>query len=176
MLDQVNYQEFYDDEAYLLKVGEEFRKSGKLDTADFYMLLAWKADRAKNYHRERLKNIAGDFPAAVARLAADVFKAPDGKSRLEILMTKWAFYIPTATAILTIFYPDEFTVYDTVVCHELSYPYRPDRHFSEKLWTDYQAYKSAVIDNTPGELTLRDKDRYLIGKAYWKEVQRSCLK
>ena len=34
-------------------------------------------------------------------------------------MTKWAFRLPTASAILTVLYPDVFTVYDRRVCKVL---------------------------------------------------------
>ena len=52
--------------------------------------------------------------------------------------------------------------------------YHPDRYFSAKLWSDYQAYKQAVIKAAPSGLSLRDKDRYLNRRPYRKAVETDC--
>jgi len=167
MEDKIDYRKFYDDEQYLLDVGQAFRKGEPLDAVDFYMMLVWKANRAKNYHRERLKRISGKaFKEAVSMIASGLRDRSEAADRLELLMREWGFALPTATAILTLLYPDEFTVYDVLVCNELGWIYRPYLSFSSKLWSDYLAYKRAVIEATPADLSLRDKDRFLIGRAY----------
>ena len=143
--DDIDYRIFYDDETYLLDVGQRFRESGTLDPVDFYMMLAWKANRAKNYHRERLKRLSkSSFEYAVSQIAAELHGCSGLRAKLEILMVAWGFALPTATAVLTLLYPDDFTVYDVLVCGELQWDYHPDRYFSPKLWSDYQAYKQAV--------------------------------
>ena len=38
---------------------------------------------------------------------------------MRILIEDWAFRLPMASAILTVLYPDSFTVYDIRVCSEL---------------------------------------------------------
>jgi hypothetical protein len=48
---------------------------------------------------------------------------------------------------------DDFTVYDVLVCGELQWDYHPDRYFSAKLWSDYQAYTQAVIKAAPADLS-----------------------
>jgi len=118
MHDSIDYLQFYDDERYLLGVGDHFRKTGKLEAADLYMLFAWKANRAKNYHKNRLKKRAcsGSFAGAVSEIAVTLHSTPGQKERHQLLMGKWGFALPTATAILTILYPNEFTVYDYRVC------------------------------------------------------------
>lgn len=175
MSDDIDYRIFYDDETYLLDVGQRFRESGTLDPVDFYMMLAWKANRAKNYHRERLKRLSkSSFEYAVSQIAAELHGCSRLREKLEILMVAWEFALPTATAVLTLLYPDDFTVYDVLVCRELQWDYHPDRYFSAKLWSDYQAYKEAVIKAAPSDLSLRDKDRYLIGRAYRKAVETDC--
>lgn len=37
-----------------------------------------------------------------------------------MLVKKWEFFLPTAAAILTILYPDEFAIFDWRVCDELN--------------------------------------------------------
>jgi len=173
MDEKVDYLKFYDDEQYLLGVGEAFRQSGHLEAVDFYMMLVWKANRAKNYHRKRLERLSeASFKDAVAQIASTLHSQSDPHDRLEHLMAHWGFALPTATAILTLLYPHEFTVYDILVCQELEWKYKPYLSFSPKLWSYYQAYKQRVIDVTPADLSLRDKDRFLIGRAYRKDVEQ----
>jgi hypothetical protein len=169
---------FYDSEDYLLgEVGPAFRETGNLDSADFYTILIWKAERAKNRHKKRLMEIAkGSFQDAVADIAKQLWEAPDGRHRLEILMNRWWFLLPTASAILTILYPEEFTVFDWRVCDELKYNYQPwcSRGFSDALWDQYEGFKRAVIEHTPPDISLRCKDRFLIGRSTRKSIEEDC--
>lgn len=170
MDDQQNYLDYYDNETYLLRVGDGFRRTGKIEPADFYMILVWKANRAKNYHRDRLKDIAGsNFATAVSTMAFDLFCATEKKQRLEVLLEKWKFALPTASAILTILYPDDFTVYDYRVCREIGRAYR-----NWLGWIEYEQFEESVIDAAPKELKLRDKDRFLIGRSIRKDIERDC--
>jgi hypothetical protein len=44
--------------------------------------------------------------------------------------------------------------------------------FSEALWNHYQAFKQTVIGLTPSHLSLRDKDRLLIGRSTRKSIEK----
>jgi hypothetical protein len=175
MTDQIDYGKYYDDEKYLLdEVGQCFRMTGKLEPADFYTILIWKAERAKNRHRKRLKEIAGcSFKEAVHDIASELHASADCRRRLEVLMKRWGFLLPTASAILTILYPDEFTVYDWRVCQELGCEYGPwcSRGYSDVLWSHYESFRQAVIDQTPSHLSLRDKDRFLTGRSIRRTIE-----
>jgi hypothetical protein len=176
-MNSLDYRKFYDDETYLLdEVSPHFRNTGELEAPDFYMLLSWKANRAKNYHRDRMKDKAGSFQGAVSAIASELHSNTGCKQKLQVLMSKWGFYIPTATAILTILYPDDFTVYDKNVCKEVQCPYTPWREFSDHLWTQYETFKAAVIQNTPANFSLRDKDRFLTGRFLRREAELDCAK
>ena len=172
------YLKFYDDEAYLLDVvGPRFLQTGELTAPDFYMLLVWKANRAKNFHRARLKSLvpSGVFQDAVAAIAEELYAAEHPEDRLRLLMTRWGFYLPTASAILTLLWPEEFTVYDYRVCELLGWgQHLAQRDYSDALWTDYQKFLRLVEANTPEGLSLRDKDRWLTGKSYREDVEREC--
>jgi hypothetical protein len=115
--DGIDYRKFYDAniESYLLtEVRGRFENSGKITPLDFYLILHWKAPRVKNVHKERLKRRAnGNFACAVDQIAEALHGTSDPKGRLAILMEneKWGFRLPTATAVLTILFPQEFTVY-----------------------------------------------------------------
>lgn len=156
------------------EVGPRFRKTGELSAADFLTILIWKAERAKNRHKKRLKKICGGtFEDAVHQIASGLQQSTSHKSRLELLIKKWWFLLPTATAILSLLYPEDFTVYDWRVCDELGCDYEPwcSRDFSDALWDHYQSFKQAVISQAPAELSLRDKDRFLIGRSTRKSIE-----
>jgi hypothetical protein len=182
-MSEIDYREYYNDESYLLeKIGPRFRSSGMLDAADFLMILVWKANRAVSYHVKRLVKIGNcTFDKAVSKLAESLHSRPERRQKLELLITEWEFALPTATAILAILYPDEFTVYDVVVCGELEYcgqvqhKYRPQLYAPDAVWNEYETYHSAVVAATPAELSLRDKDRYLTGHAYHRWLQDELL-
>jgi len=170
-----NYLKFYDDERYLLEdVGPRFRATGTIEPADFYMILIWKAERAKNTHKARLTKKAGSFKSAVSQIASSLHQTSEQDSRLQILMRGWGFYIPTATAILTILYPEEFTVYDVRVCGEVGCDHKPCREYSPRLWDDYKRFREAVISKAPAGLSLRDKDRFLVGRSFRLDVEKDC--
>jgi hypothetical protein len=171
----VDYRKFYEAERYLVdEVGPCFRKTGVLEPADLYTIFIWKAERVKNQHKKRLAMLGGTFDNAVRAIASGLFKCSNDKDRLKYLMDEWHFLLPTASAILTILYPKVFTVYDWRVCDELNvadYDKWKARGFSDNLWNYYQAFKVAVERGTPSHLSLRDKDRFLIGRSTRSSIE-----
>lgn len=99
------------------------------------------------------------------------------KDRLRWLWEDWEFRLPMASAILAMLYPDEFTIYDVRVCDTLGRFHNLNNLVNfENLWCDYQAFKHAVEESAPGDLTLRDKDRYLWGKSFYEQLMRDLDK
>jgi hypothetical protein len=170
-----DYLKFYDLERYLLEeIGPRFRATGVIEPVDFFMIFIWKANRAKTTVRDGLKSrAAGSFETAVVQIAASLYAQKGQKERLQVLMQGWRLKLPMASAILTVLYQDEFTVYDSRVCQELGFEYRPQREFSDALWVDYESYREAVIKATPATLKqLRDRDRFLWGRSLRKDAER----
>ena len=94
-------------------------------------------------------------------LTRSLHDADDGEKRLRIL-AEWGFMLPMATAILTILWPDEFTVYDVRVCDELDDFRNLDNLGTfEKKWARYREYRDAVRAAVSQDISLRNKDRYL---------------
>jgi hypothetical protein len=79
-----------------------------------------------------------------------------------------------ASAVLTILYPDDFTVYDRRVCTMLGFPHKDWSFFSDKCWTEYERYNEEVCKNTPPGLTLRDRDRFLWGRSLREDAERAA--
>ena len=88
-------------------------------------------------------------------------------------MQEYGFLLPMATAILTVLWPDEFTVYDIRVCdslnrfHELGNLTKFDR-----IWAGYGNFVDGVRDAAPANLSLRDKDRYLWAKSAMGQLEQ----
>lgn len=171
----MNYLALYDLEAYLFRdVREKFRENGYLPAFDFFCIVIWKANRAKSKLAKRLLAKGYDnLETAVHDLTTGLSRQQTPKERLRYLWdgSSWGFYLPMASAILTVLYPEDFTVYDVRVCEALN-----DFHSLgavsnfDRLWTQYQNFKSRVEQATPEGLTLRDKDRYLWAKSFHEQL------
>lgn len=167
------FEKEYDEEAHLFGVvGPRFREKGRLDAYDFFLIVRWKANRAIRRVARRLVSVGGpDLEKAVSQLSGDVFRAKDARTRLLILMDKWHLRLPMASAILTVLYPDEFTVYDARACEQLkAFHNLGGSQNAEELWSGYLEFKAAVERATPPHLSLRDKDRFL-----WAQSRHKAL-
>ena len=163
MFDPLSY---YNPEALAFPaIAQTFAETRHIDPMAFYLILDWKSSRARTRHLRRLTGMTGTFKAAVDAIATDLAIAQGPEQRLELLLNTWRFQLPTATAILTILYPEVFTVYDIRVCnalgafHQLGY-----RKWSPTAWAEYERFVTAVRENAPHGLSLRDCDRWLWGK------------
>ncbi len=163
----MNYNEYANLSSYLFNtVQPRFAAQGWLDAFDFFSIVIWKANRSKSKIAKRLSdNGKLSLEGSVKALTQEISRAQSPKERLQILRTKH-FRMPMASAILTVLYPDEFTIYDIRMRNALGIPKLnfPFKNF-ELVWTRYQNYKTQVENNTPAELTLRQKDLYLWGKS-----------
>jgi hypothetical protein len=157
---------YYNPETLLFPaLAQSFADTGTLDPASLYLILDWKAPRARTRHRSRLARIAGSFNAATNDIAADLRVATGPEQQLGLLLTKWGFRLPTASAILAVLYPDTFTIYDTRVCNTLqAFHQLGGIKWSPKAWEEYQRFVVAVRAAAPQGLSLRDCDRWLWGR------------
>lgn len=172
----VDYLLYYDTERYLFEVvTERFHQNGCLNAVDFFTILDWKAQRATVYAARRMLKKFSALDSAVAALTRAIHGTPLPKDRLRVLMNEdWAFELPTASAILTVCYPEEFTVYDRRVCDMLNgfHDLRNKTKF-ENIWNGYLSFMEAVRkSNAPSHLGLRDKDRWLWGKSDHDDLSR----
>lgn len=171
--DPIDYLQLYERDSYLFDtVHERFQRDGELSAFDFFCILIWKSNRAKAHHARRLQR-EDSLEEAVGTLTSELYQAETDRERFTGLIEKWGFRLATASAILTVCYPDRFTVYDARVCgelgdfHELAYRTEADR-----LWEDYQAFIEQVQEAAPEGLSLRDKDRWLWGWSFAKQLER----
>lgn len=169
----VDYLRYYDLEAYVFKeVAERFQTQGWLDAFDFFSIVIWKANRAKSRVARNLRRRGEKLDDVCRRLTTEIHDASTHEARLTLLVANWGFRLPMASAILTVLYPEEFTVYDTRTCGELG-------AFSElanltnpaALWAGYEAFVKKVRAAS-SEPKLRDKDRFLMGRSIAEQLKR----
>lgn len=178
--DDKSYHKYYDLETYLFEtVGERFHRDGSLSAFDFFCIVIWKANRAKSNIARRLLRHEGvaDLEEAARKLTGAIATQPSPEARLNVLMKEWGFLLPMASAILTVLYPNEFTVYDyrvrkQVGCRDLGS--MGPRH----IWPEYQSFKRKVeeMPEIPAGLSLRDKDRFLSGKSFCEQLKDDISK
>jgi hypothetical protein len=166
-----NYLRYYNLETYLFDdVSQRFHKDGKLDAFDLFSIIVWKANRSKSKLAHRLMKATGSLEEAAAQFTQALFEAKSHEDRLLLAMETWGFHLPMASAILTVLWPKEFTVYDVRVCDELTSAKLGD--FSrlgnispKQVWPKYCEYCKAVENAVPEQHDLRDKDRFLWGRS-----------
>ena len=113
-----DFKKYYDLEKYLFEdINQKFHQQQYLEAFDFFCILIWKAERAKIYHVPRLQKIDLDLNKACEELTKSVFIAKENKEKMRILIEGHTFKLPTASAILAVLYPNDFTVY--VPCKSL---------------------------------------------------------
>jgi hypothetical protein len=161
----VNGLRYYDLETYLFEnVRRRFHTDGSIGAFDLFSIIRWKAERAKSKLAGRLVKRWTSLEVAARRITSDVATATHDEERLRVLIKDHGFYVPTASAILAVFWPEVFTVYDIRVCTQLGkFQQLAGRTRWPAVWEEYQAYIVAVVGASPSGLDLREKDRYLWG-------------
>ena len=165
-----DFLKLYNLEAYLLnEVHYKYHKKGKISAFDFFCIIIWKANRAKSKIAHKLlKKDSGssDLNIIVEKLTSSIFNACDHKERMRLLLIEWDFNLPMASAILTIFYPDYFSIYDFRVCSTIGYECRTNKNHFDDFWQQYNTFLEKVKNAAPRKLTLRNKDRFLWGRSF----------
>ena len=168
----MDYVEYACLDDYLFKtINRRFAEQGYLNAFDFFSMVIWKSNRSKSKIARRIsRNLINDIEASVKLITTRIADAPTPKEKLKIL---WGggFRLPMASAILTVLYPEQFTVYDYRVRGQLGIKGNLDSLSNfELVWAGYQDYKKKVIAATPSELSLREKDLYLWGKSRYEQL------
>ena len=173
--EDIDYLQLYDLERYLFEtVHHRFHRDNEISAFDFFSIVIWKANRAKSKVANKLRDgQTQNLDEVVRELTRQIATRPDARSRLDYLIVDRQFRLPMATAILCVFYPEEFTVYDIRVCNQLGdYHNIGDLTRFEKIWEKYLEFRSAVVRAAPANLKLRDKDRWLWARSFAEQLQQ----
>ena len=179
-IQELNYLEYYDIEKYLFsKVHKRFHQDGCIGAFDFFSTVSWKSNRPKGIIRDALHERCQDLDQAVQSLTRDIHDATDHKNRLYILLDVRGIRLPMATAILTIFYPNYFTVYDRRICNQLGDFSSLASRSRVMIWEGYKEFRQAVREEAirkgaPKRLRLRDMDRWLWALDVANQLKKEC--
>ena len=170
-----NWLVLYDLEAYVFStVRDRFHAEGQIDVFDFFCIVAWKANRARSKVAAQLSRRSTSLQTAVQEVADGLRGATSPKDRLRLLIEDWGLRLPMASAILSVLYPDEFTVYDVRVCDQLgAFRHLGARSNLDRLWQGYMEYVERVQEAAPNHLSLRNKDRWLWAKSFGEGLERA---
>lgn len=105
------YLSLYNQEDYLFNfIWPQIRNKWFLDFDEFYMIYMWKSARPKNKY---LKN-----RTIIEKITKEAFLESDELMKMEKLCQLDGVGIPTASALLTIVFPDKYAVID-IRCIEM---------------------------------------------------------
>lgn len=171
----MDYRKFTDLEKYLFEnVNKNYHKNKYLNAFDFFCIIIWKANRAKTKIAKKILEIGknSSLEIIVKMLTSELYKKQFPKDKLKYLIEEWKFRLPISSAILTVFYPDIFTVYDIRVT-EIINDFKNLNNLKrfEKIWNKYIKFIEKVDSININNFILRDKDKYLWGKSFFNQLK-----
>jgi len=169
-----DYLRYYCLEKYLFdEVHATFEKNRTLIPEDFLAIIIWKTNRQKTNIVEGI--LASD--KTVSQLMTEVAEAADDLDKIKLLTAIGGIGIPIASAVLTVCYPDKFTVVDYRSCASLAKVLLLDaKSLRKQLGGDPAAKPTAYlayVERCKGEATkegvdLRTYDRILWGMDFYE--------
>jgi len=162
----MDFSKYYDLEKYIFgEVRDNFLKKGYLTAQEFFCIIIWKANRAKTKIRKKL-SASGSVAGTVKKITEQIFEANNANDKLDVLLKKWRFGMPMASAILSVLYPNEFTVYDYRVRDQLNLK----NIYSTKKYFEYFLPRVQKEAKERGK-TLREMDKELWGKSFFQDLE-----
>ena len=160
-----------------------FDEHGYLTPEHLFSIIIWKSPRTKTKIKEYLLRDGSSLVETVHDLTNKIHKAESDQGKLEIILNQEGFGIAMASAVLTILYPNNFTVYDYRMSRQLNLndfkKYRKNGERFEKIsgkgekdilrYLEFvEIVKTIACDH---QLSLRDCDRVLWAKSWEEELQ-----
>jgi hypothetical protein len=159
----------YNLEDYLFRtVSPRFKAEGTLDAHDFFAIVVWKSNRAKTLIRAGLANTH----TSVHDLLRAVFAARTPAEKVETLIAVPGIGLPMASAILTVCYPDDFTVLDYrawATLRALGYRLPKTLAWNARGYLKYCDTCKRIAAKVG--VSLRDLDRALWAKSWEGDLQ-----
>ncbi len=145
-----------------------FRKEHYLTPEQFFSIIFWKSIRPRKKIKDGLIAKGDSLTEAVRKLTKEIFEADTDEKRLSILLNRKGFKLAMASALLTVLYPNNFTVYDYRVRGQLRE--QKDISYRKNVVKLYFEFVELVKKSNLG-LSLRDCDRNLWAKSWYEDLQ-----
>lgn len=170
----MDYLKYYWLEKYLFdNVNKNFHNRGHLTAEEFFAIVIWKRNASKT---KIINGIKGDR-RTVSEITLKISEAKTREQRLDALLSPKipgiGIGIAIASAILTVCYPDDFTIADYRACASL-------KNFGEEVIGNPATKISSYFEYLDKykklahmyNLSLRDFDRVLWAMSWYEDLQR----
>lgn len=163
------YLKEYDLEKQLFgEINRNFKKNKTLSDEEFFKIVIWKSNRAKG------KVLAGikKSKKSIRQIMRDVYNAKNPEEKIKILTKiKW-IGLPIASAILTVCYPNKFTILDYRVWDILLKDKKVKAKNPPKSISEYLDYVDICKNYAKKlKLSLRDFDRAMWGRSFHEDLR-----
>jgi len=165
-----NYIKEYKLEKQLFgEISKNFRKNKTLSEEEFFKIIIWKSNRVKG------KVLVGIRKSrkSVKQIMREVYNVKTQEEKIKILINIKGIGLPIASAILTVCYPEKFTVLDYRVWDIL---FRDKRVKSKSVPNTISRYLDyvRVCKNYAKELklSLRDFDKAMWGRSFYEDLKK----
>lgn len=175
MADNSYLKYYWLEKDFFPEIHEFFHKEHYLTPEQFFAIIIWKWNGSKIRIKEGLTANRLSLDVAVKNLTKEIYNAHGKEERLPILLRQRGFKLAMSSAVLTVLYPKDFTVYDVRVRGQLKYPditYTKDnieRYFIEYLRQVLERGREITHNPT---LSLRDCDRVLWAKSWYESLHK----
>lgn len=189
-MSKIDYLKYYWlEKSFFPEVYNFFHKKGYITPEHFFSIVVWKSIRPRKLIKHGLLRNGKTINNTVHNLSKKIFKANSKEERLEILIGNGrknkkqnGFQLAMASAILTVLYPKDFTVYDFRVRSQLIDQEKKVNKYTditgsqkvvEKYFHQYipQVLKLGRKISRNKQLSLRDCDRLLWAKSWHEDLE-----
>ena len=146
-----NYIALYLIEDHLYNViGVNAKKRGFLHFSEFFEICLWKSARPKKRYLENKETIEQKSKKA--------FSENDEIKKIKMLCTLDGVSIPTASALLSVVYPEKYPIIDIRCLEQLrTLGHEISKYPSEKVWIKYLEIMRSLgneVEKTPREMDM----------------------
>ncbi|MDD4804852.1 MAG: hypothetical protein PHN69_06840 [Candidatus Pacebacteria bacterium] len=164
------YKKYYFLEDYLFQeITNNFNKNHYLTDEEFFSIIIWKSNRAKGWIVKGIKKELKEG-RTIKDITEKIYEINDNKNRIIYLDKIYGIGIPIASAILTVCYPNDFTISDYRAqnsVRKIGYKGK-DITLSIRGYFEYLDFCKKL--SKENNLSLRDLDRCLFAKDFKRDL------
>jgi len=163
------YLKYYWLEKYLEdEVKPFFDRKHYITAEQFFAIIIWKRNASKTKIREGIEK----SHKTIFEITSEIYRAESLEGKMKILIAIDGISYSFASAILTILYPELFTISDYRVSRSLKEQFNINAPETISTKTEYFAYLNACKKlSEKNRLSLRDCDRALWGRDFYEGKQ-----
>lgn len=173
MIDDNFLKYYWLEKDYFPEIREFFFKEHYLKPEQFFAIVFWKSVRPRKLIKDGLRANGKSLDESVKQLTQKIFNEKNNSKKLQILLdNNKGFKVSMASAILTVLYPEDFTIYDYRVWNQVKNTMDQKEISNKKdVINLYWKFVKLVKEHT-NNFTLRDGDRNLWGKSWHYDLQK----